>query len=284
MTRIDAHHHLWDPKLRDYPFLAGDDLTPIRRRYAVDDLRRVAASLHVGRTVLVQTVPDEAETREFLSAAAASAGLIAGVVGWVDLTASDGTDRVDALRESPGGDLLVGIRHQIQDEPDPDWALRPDVPRGIRAVGAAGLAFDLLVQEPQWPTALEMTAARPDTPIVLDHAGKPPNASGDLEGWSRWIRTLADRDNVWVKLSGLVTEAAWNHWRSEDLEPVIDTVLEVYGPQRVMVGSDWPVAELAGPVLRSWQAITELVRQRAGEDALGVTAERFYSLSATADD
>lgn len=278
MTTIDAHHHLWDPLLRDYPFLAGDDLAPIRRHYDLDDLRRVAAELGVDRTVLVQTVADERETREFLSTAAGSDGLIVGVVGWIDLTADDVADRLEALRESPGGELLAGVRHQIQDEPDPEWALRPEVLRAIQRIGAAGSTFDLLVQTPQWPAALELARACPDTPIVLDHAGKPPLASGALEAWSQWVRTLAEQDNVMVKLSGLVTEADWDHWRSADLAPVVDTVLDAFGPGRVMVGSDWPVAELAGPVERSWRTITELVRSRAGEEPLGATAQRFYSL------
>lgn len=279
MIRVDAHHHLWDPVVRDYPFLAGDGLAPIRRCYALADLRETAAALGVDRTVLVQTVPDEDETREFLQTAAGSTGLIAGVVGWVDLTTPDLTDHLDALRDSPGGDLLVGIRHQIQDEPDPGWALRPDVLRGIRGLGAAGLTFDLLVQEPQWPAAVELVQSCPGTPIVLDHAGKPPIDAGDLTTWSRWIRSLATQEHVMVKLSGLVTEADWDHWRSADLVPVIDTVIEAFGPQRVMVGSDWPVAELAGPVERSWQAITQLVRDRAGDDPLGANAATFYLLS-----
>lgn len=281
MIRVDAHHHLWDPAARNYPFLAGDDLAPIHRRYSLADLRDNAAVLGVDRTILVQTVSDEVETREFLQTAADSTGLIAGVVGWVDLTAPDLAERIDLLRDGPGGQFLVGIRHQIQDEPDPDWALRPEVLRGIRTLGASGLTFDLLVQETQWTAAVELCRACPDTPIVLDHAGKPPIASGNLGGWSRWIRTLTAQEHVMVKLSGLVTEADWDHWRSAELAPVVDTVLDVFGPQRVMVGSDWPVAELAGPVQRSWEAVTELVRARAGEAPLGATAAQFYSVPAT---
>lgn len=284
MSTIDAHHHLWDPTVRDYPFLAGDDLTPIRRRYRLADLRHLAAQLGIDRTVLVQTVSDEAETREFLSVAASSGGLIAGVIGWVDLTADDVTDRLHRLREGPGGELLVGVRHQIEDEPDPRWAVRDDVLHGIRAVGAAGLTFDLLVREPQWPAALELAGACPDVPMVLDHAGKPSIAGGELGAWAEWIRALATHQNLLVKISGLVTEADWHHWRPEDLQPVVNTVLEAFGASRAMVGSDWPVAELAGSVHRSWQVLTELVRQRAGDDPMGANAERFYSLSPTAAD
>lgn len=277
--RIDAHHHLWDPQHRSYPFLVGDELAPLRRRYAMEDLRRVAADLDVKRTVLVQTVSDERETREFLSTATRSDGLIAGVVGWVDLTAADVPDRLRRLRAAHGGGLLVGIRHQIEDEPDPSWAVRPEVLRAIQEIGAAGLTFDLLVREPQWPAALRLVDACPEVPIVLDHAGKPPIAGGELAGWSRWIRALAQAPHVMVKLSGLATEADWHHWKSADLAPVVDTVLEAFGSDRVMVGSDWPVAQLAGPVRRSWDAITALVAARAGEAALGENAARFYSLA-----
>lgn len=279
MTTVDAHHHLWDPLLRDYPFLRRADLAPIRRRYDLDDLRRVSEALGIDRTVLVQTVSSERETVEFLRIATESTGLIAGVVGWVDLTAADLRGRVDRLRAGLGGELLVGLRHQIEDETDPDWSLRPEVVRGIQQLGAAGLTFDLLVREPHWPASLELARACPGTPIVLDHAGKPPISRGELADWSRWIHALADCPDVCVKLSGLVTEADWHHWRSADLVPVVDTVVEAFGPGRVMVGSDWPVAELAGPVRRSWAVVTELVRERAGADALGANAVRFYSLA-----
>lgn len=279
MSTIDAHHHLWDPSVREYPFLAGDELAPIRRRYVVDDLQSVASTLGVDRTLLVQTVSDESETREFLRFAASSGGLIAGVIGWVDLTAADVSDRLHRMREAPGGDLLVGIRHQIEDEPDPRWALRDDVLHGIRTVGASGLAFDVLVRQPQWPAVSELADACPDVPMVLDHAGKPPIAGGELVEWAAWIRAVAARPNLMVKISGLVTEADWHHWRPEDLEPVVDTSLDAFGTSRAMVGSDWPVAELAGPVQRSWHVLSELVRQRAGDGPMGRTAERFYSLS-----
>ena len=158
---IDAHHHLWDPATRQYPWLAG--LDPIRRPYTVDDLRRVSGA---DATILVQTVPDHDETTEFLATAADSSGLIAGVVGWVDLTAPD----VAALLGAHGA-LLVGIRHQVENEPDPDWLLRKDVLRGLRAVAQAGLAYDLLVNPAQYASAAEVADRLPDARLVLDHAG-----------------------------------------------------------------------------------------------------------------
>jgi L-fuconolactonase len=142
---IDAHHHLWDPEVREYGWLAGDALAPIRRPYRVDDLRTKAKESGVDGTVLVQTVSDIAETVDFLAVADANRDLILGVVGWLDLTAPDVAGTIAALRAEPGGDRLVGIRHQAQDEEDPAWLARPDVLRGLAAIADAGLVYDLLV-------------------------------------------------------------------------------------------------------------------------------------------
>lgn len=277
--RIDAHHHLWDPATRAYPWMAGEGLAPIRRRYDLDALRDNAARLGVEHTVLVQTVSDEDETREFLRTAQASDGLIAGVVGWVDLSAPDVADRLAALREGHGGRLLVGIRHQVENEADPHWLGGAAVLRGIHAVARAGLAYDLLVQQAQWQAALELALAMPDVRLVLDHAGKPPIASGDLREWSRWLGKLAACNNVTVKLSGLATEAHWGSWSVADLQPVGCRVLELFGADRVMLGSDWPVCELAGPAEQVWAATRALVPQDSLDAALGGTAAATYRLS-----
>jgi L-fuconolactonase len=246
---IDAHHHLWDPAARAYPWLAGDALTPIRRRYDVTMLRVRASAAGVDRTVLVQTVSDMAETVDFLAVADANRDLIGGVVGWVDLT--DGTaDALARLRKSRGGDLLVGIRHQAQDEPDPDWLGRADVLVGIRAVVADGLVYDLLVQPRQLPAAIELARQVPAGRFVLDHAAKPPIADGATQPWAGLVRELAALPNVAVKLSGLVTEADWRTWTVADIQPYADIVLAAFGPARVMFGSDWPVCELAADYAR----------------------------------
>ncbi|NNG38757.1 amidohydrolase family protein [Flexivirga sp. ID2601S] len=281
MTRVDAHHHLWDPGRRHYPFLDGDELAPIRQVFGLDELRAMAAQLGVDHTVLVQTVADESETREFLALAGASGGLVAGVVGWLDLTAPDLDERIAALRASPGGDLLVGIRHQIQDESDPRWAEREDVVRGVRTVGEAGLVYDLLVQQPQWEAGRRLVERCPGTRFVLDHAGKPPIASGELAAWTWWIADLARLPNLVVKVSGLVTEADWQRWTGGDLAPVVDALVQTFGPQRLIQGSDWPVAELAGPTPTSWAIVSELLAAAGAQDALGDNAVGWYSLAVT---
>ena len=272
---IDAHHHLWDPGTREYPFLAGAGMAPIRRAYRLDDLRAHTDAAGVDATVLVQTVSSVAETREFLATAADSGGLVVGVVGWVDLVAPDVAERLAALRTAH----LVGIRHQAEAEPDPRWLLRPDVLRGLRAVADAGLAYDVLVKPPLLETAVELAGLVTDAPLVLDHAGKPP--IGTFEPWAARIREIARRDNVFCKLSGLVTEADWARWRVADLLPYAAHVLECFGPERVMFGSDWPVCELAATyqdVLATARSATEELSATERAAVFADTARRVYLL------
>ena len=241
---IDAHHHLWHPEHRAYPWLTGAALKPIMKAYSVDDLR-VATAGQVDHTVLVQTVGEHAETVEFLATASASAGLIAGVVGWVDLTAPDVPEQIARLRAAPGGQLLVGVRHQVQDERDPAWLSRPEVLRGIRAVGAAGLVFDLLVLTSHLERARSVVAALPEVSFVLDHLAKPPIADGGWQPWALRLANLAELPNVTAKISGLVTEARWDGWEPSQIAPYAELAFEVFGAHRLMFGSDWPVCTLA---------------------------------------
>jgi len=272
---VDAHHHLWDPTRREYPWMAGEALTPIRRPYTVDDLR-TAAGPEITATVLVQTVSSVTETEEFLATAAASGGLIAGVIGWVDPTTPADLDH---LRTLPGGQFLVGIRHQAEDEPDPEWLLRKEILAGLRSVGAAGLAYDLLVRAPQRPAAYSAAKQLPEVSFVLDHAGKPGIAAGEWEPWASWITDLATLPNVTCKLSGLVTEAAWDSWSSRDIRPYADHILDNFGPNRVMFGSDWPVCELAASYAEVRTLVAELTTELSTGEQVAVlagTARRTY--------
>ncbi len=277
---IDAHHHLWDPVQHEYPWLDGDALAPLRRAYTVDDLWEVTDG-RVAHTVLVQTISDERETAEFLATAGANDGLIKGVVGWVDLTAPDVADRVAALRAGPGGDRLVGIRHQVQDEPDPQWLARPEVLRGLRAVGAAGLAYDLLVLVPQLEVATDVAGELPEVRFVLDHLAKPNIAAGQWEPWTSRLAALAARPNVTAKVSGLVTEAPWNGWDAGQIAPYVRHAIEVFGPDRLMYGSDWPVCTLAASYDEVWELAGALIKDLSETEraaVLGGTATRVYDL------
>ncbi|WP_188189933.1 amidohydrolase family protein [Nonomuraea sp. SYSU D8015] len=276
MDRIDAHHHVWDLAVRPHAWLDPQEMAPIRRTFTLDDLAGPAAAAGVTRTVLVQVLPDLAETVEFLALAAAS-DLVAGVVGWVDLTAPDAAGVLTAM---PDG--LVGVRHGVQSEPDPAWLNRPDVRRGLAAVEAAGLAYDLLTLPHQLPAAIDTVRAMPGLTFVLDHLSKPPIAAGELEPWRSRIIELAALPNVFCKLSGMVTEADWTSWRVADLRPYAEIVLEAFGPERVMFGSDWPVCLLAAEYEQVAQAAEELCAGLSEGERAAVfagTARRAYRIS-----
>lgn len=282
---VDAHHHLWDPDRREYSWMDGEGLRPIRRRYDVDDLRTVARANGVDATVLVQTVGDFDESVEFCAAAAESDGLIAGVVGWVDLTLGDAVvEQLARVRAGRGGERLVGIRHQVQDEADRDWLSRPDVTAGIRTVGEAGLVFDLLVLRDQLESAARLVGHLDGVTFVVDHAAKPPLVAGEtaMADWTAGLAALATQPNVMCKLSGLATEADWSSWTADTLRPAVDHVLGCFGPERVMFGSDWPVCELAGSYGRIVAAAQELTASLSADeqaDIFGRTARRVYGLA-----
>lgn len=277
---VDAHHHVWDLSVRDQEWITGDALAPIRRNFSLADLLPETRAAGVTASVLVQTVTVADETPEFL-ALAADSDLVAGVVGWTDLTRPDVADALAGLRQLPGGQHLVGIRHQVQGEPDPRWLLRPDVRRGLAAVGAAGLAYDLVVLPRQLPACVEAAREHPGLTFVLDHAGKPPVASGALEPWAAAVRSLAALPNTVCKLSGLVTEADPKTWTTDDLRPYADTVLDAFGPGRLMFGSDWPVCTLAatyGEVIGAARELTESLSGAERAAVFGGTAARVYRL------
>lgn len=277
---VDAHHHVWDLAVRDQDWITGEELAPLRRDFSLADLEPEARANGVCATVLVQTVTVPEETPEFLALADGS-DLVVGVVGWSDLTAPDIADTLAGLRELPGGDRLVSLRHQVQSEPDPEWLLRADVLRGLAAVADAGLVYDLVVQPHQLPAAVGAAALLPGLTFVLDHAGKPPVATGELRPWADSLRALAALPNTVCKLSGLVTEADPHAWTVGDLRPYADTVIDAFGPSRLMFGSDWPVCRLAATYTEVVEAARVLVGGLGHDEqdaVLATTAERVYGL------
>ncbi|WP_328408382.1 amidohydrolase family protein [Streptomyces violaceus] len=277
MTVIDAHHHVWDLSVRDQDWITGPELAPLRRDFTMKDLESEARAAGVDRTVLVQTVTVPEETPEFL-ALADEHDLIAGVVGWTDLTRPDVAEELARLRELPGGRHLKGIRHQVQGEPDPEWLLRPDVRRGLAAVADAGLVYDLVVLPRQLPACTRAAADLPGLTFVLDHLGKPPIASGALDPWASHLRALAALPNTVGKLSGLVTEADLASWTVEDLRPYADMALEAFGPERLMYGSDWPVSTLAATYGETLDITRRLIDPYDHKRILATTATRVYGL------
>jgi L-fuconolactonase len=276
VKRVDAHVHLWDLEVRQQPWT--DPFPVLRRSFTVAELETTLRAYGVDGAIVVQAGDTDAETRDLLALAAGHPA-IAGVVGWVDLDREDVGTQLDRLRAAPGGSALVGLRHQVQSDPDPLWLRRPAVRAGLAAVGAAGLCFDFVITPGQLPLVTETVAAVPGVRWVLDHAGKPPISSGELDGWRADLAALAAHSSVAVKLSGLVTEADWDGWTPEDLAPVIEHTVAVFGPERVMAGSDWPVCLLAADYPAVQQTLTPLLASldEAGRAAvLGGTAHAWY--------
>jgi L-fuconolactonase len=274
--RIDAHHHVWDLAVRDQPWTAT--LPQLRRSFGMDELRPSLADHSIDATILVQTIAVPEETPELLQLACVDPN-VAGVVGWIELSVPHVTDRLAELSALPGN--LVGVRHGVQNEPDPRWLCRSHVRRGIAAVGAAGLSYDLLITPSQLGAAIETVRALPEVRFVLDHAAKPLIAQGILEPWRDQVCHLAALPNAAVKLSGLVTEAAPN-WTVDMLSPYTDVLLDSFGPQRIMFGSDWPVCLLAGTYGDVVDATAELTAKLLPDeraDVFGGTATRWYGLT-----
>ncbi len=277
---VDAHHHLWDPRRASYPWLT-DALTPINRAFTIADLVAVTTPAQVDATVLVQTRASTDETLEFLGCDQP----VAGVIGWVDLTAVNVSDAIAQLRSGPHGHRLIGIRHQVHDELDPNWLDRVDVRRGISATIEADLAFDLLVRTRELPATTRLAAAFPEGRFVLDHLAKPPltqaRTSSDMLEWSTALRHLGAHANVSAKVSGLVTEADWESWNTESLRPAIDIALDVFGPQRLMFGSDWPVCLMASTyshVIDTTQTLVAHLTLDERAQIFGENALRVYRL------
>jgi len=252
---IDSHQHYWDPASADYPWMT-DEFASLRRRFDPGDLEPLLREHGVVGTVAVQARHDLGETRDLLALARETPSLL-GVVGWLDLAGDVGRQ----LGELDGP--LVGVRHQVHDEADPAWLLRDEVQRGLAAVGAAGLVYDLLVRARELPAAVETARRHPEVSFVLDHAGKAP--ASDRDAWARGVSALAELPNVTCKLSGLFTEA--------DPEGTVERALDWFGPERCMFGSDLPVCLLAS----GYGDAIAIV----GDDpnVLAATAVRIYGLS-----
>jgi L-fuconolactonase len=275
---IDSHQHVWDPAARAQPWLESDDaLAPLRRRFAIDDLAPQAAAAGVTATVIVQTVTEPGETPELLELAVAEP-LVAAVVGWTDLTGPDVAAELIRLSHLPGGRYLTGIRHPLLTEPAPDWLDRPDVRRGLSAVAAAGMCFDLVLQPGQLPAAVAAAAAVPELTFVLDHLGNVAVGEPFDGAWAAAFTALAALPNTACKLSGILGEAS-----TADIRPYFDLALESFGPDRLMFGSDWPVCTLAASYATVVAAAAQLTASLSAPERQLIfadTASRIYRAGA----
>ncbi|UOY01779.1 amidohydrolase family protein [Blastococcus sp. PRF04-17] len=270
---VDAHVHVWDLDAHDHGWMRPD--APIRRNFGLADLRTALAGTPVERVVLVQVVNDADETRVFLEHARDD-DLVAGVVGWIDLARPDAHGALSELAHDPA---LVGIRHQALAEADPaGWLRSAEVRRGLTALEARGLPFDLMIRPEHFPAALDTVRQHPSLRFVLDHLGKAPIASAQVEPWATGLRALAAEPNVWCKLSGVHTIAPPN-WVYADLAPFVEVALEAFTPHRVVFGSDWPVCLQAATYAEVWAAVTTACAPLSSAEraaVLGRTALELY--------
>lgn len=274
--RIDAHHHFWQIGRYEYPWMPPGP-SVLRSDYGPAELRPLLDARRIDRSVLVQTIGSLDECRWFLRLAQEHPW-VAGVVGWVDLADEQVGRTLDDLRQLK----LVGIRHNVHDEPDVDWLRRADVRRGLGEVARRDLAYDLLVRPQHLAVSLEIARRLPNLRLVVDHVAKPAIARRGWDDWAPGLAALAREPNVWCKLSGMITEADWRTWQPADLRPYVDYVIERFGAGRVMFGSDWPVCLLAGSYAQVVDALADCVGGlSAPEQAaiFGENAARFYRLA-----
>lgn len=238
--KIDAHHHLWRYNAAEYGWL-DDDLRALRRDFLPPDLIAELAGAGIDGAVAVQARQTLDETRWLLDLADGCAA-IRGVVGWAPIAGEDFPGVMEEFENRP---KLKGLRHVIQSEEDENFILRADFNAGIYAMRGSGLVYDILVREHQLPQTIEFVDEYPDQVFVLDHVAKPRIGAGILEPWTANLRELGLRQNVWCKVSGLVTEADWKNWTPDALRPYLDATVDAFGADRLLAGSDWPVCLVA---------------------------------------
>ena len=274
--RIDAHQHFWRYSPQTHSWI-DDSMVAIKRDFLPPDLKPLLDSAGIDGCIAVQAEQSIAET-EWLLKLADEHAFIRGVVGWIDLCAPDVTEQLRRLAAHPP---LRGIRHIVQDEPE-GFMLRPEFHRGIAALAEFGLTYDVLIYERQLPEALALVHSFPEQRFVIDHIAKPAIRDGSIDAWRAGMRALAAQPNGYCKLSSMVTEADWQTWRAADFAPYIETVLEAFGPQRVMIGSDWPVCLLAGAYRDVMAIVTDAIGglpERDRDAITGGTVAEFYGLA-----
>lgn len=275
--RIDAHQHFIDYTPEDYPWI-DDRMQTLRRVCLPADLKPLLDDLSFDGCIAVQARQSLKET-EWLLRLAELHDWIRGVVGWVDLRSPDVRQQLERFSRSA---KLRGVRHVIHDEPDDDFALGEEFNRGLSLLREFGLTYDLLVFEKHLPQTIRLVRQHPHQPFVVDHLAKPNIKAHAIDDWSRNIRTLAAHGNVYAKLSGLVTEADWHGWREEHFTPYLDVAFDAFGPDRLMIGSDWPVCTVSRDYRSVMNIVIRYVERRCTQQerdrVLGGNAARFYGI------
>jgi len=274
--RIDAHQHFWRYNADEFGWI-DDSMSSLRRDFGPDDLKPELERAGFQGSIAVQARQSLEETRWLLELAEYSP-LILGVVGWVDLCSPDVRLQLQTFAGNP---KLVGIRHVVQSEPDERFLLLPEFLRGISLLEEFDLAYDILIYPQHLPVAVEFVRHSPRQRFVLDHLAKPLIKSASIHPWEAGIRELAKFPNVCSKLSGMVTEADWQNWRPEDLKPYLDIALDNFGPERLMIGSDWPVCTVAASYKQTMSVVLDYLYKypvNVQDAVLGGNAQRFWKL------
>jgi L-fuconolactonase len=274
--RVDAHQHFWKYDSLEYDWI-DDRMAALRRDFLPADFGPVLKYGGFDGSVAVQARQSLDETRWLLELAEKSP-FVLGVVGWVDLRSPDLRAQLERFAANP---KFVGVRHVIQSEPDDRFLLRSDFLRGVGMLAEFGLTYDILIYPRQLPAAIEFVRKFPNQPFVLDHLAKPPIASGMLEPWASGIRELAKSENVWCKVSGMVTEAEWGNRLPQTYWPYLDVVFEAFGTKRLMFGSDWPVCTVAASYGDVFTIVAKYLEQFSSGEKDGVfggNAARFWTL------
>lgn len=276
---VDAHQHFWDRSQPfDYAWLDTEAKAPIRHDHMPHDLEPLQRQAGVDYTVCVQTQHNLAENRWALGLAERHP-FIAGVVGWVDLASPDCARQLAELKDHP---KFVGVRHVTQDEPDDDFIVRPDVLRGLAILQKHGVPFDLLFHVRHLRHVPALARQLPDLPMVIDHLAKPNIRERRYDDWRLPFCEAGKFPNIYCKLSGMITEADWRHWKPSDLKPYVQTALETFGPARCLFGSDWPVCKLAGAYAQVKAALEDVLgplTQAERDLIFGGAAMQFYGLA-----
>jgi len=274
--RIDAHQHFWNYSSAAYSWI-DEGMARIRKDFLPQDLEPILIDNQIDGCVAVQAQQNDGET-EFLLGLARHHPFIKGVVGWIDMQADDLEAKLSRFKDFP---LLKGFRHSLQDEADPAFILQPRFQKGLRLLNKYGFTYDLLIKPPQFQATIKALDSYNEIPMVLDHMAKPLIKSGEIDQWRKDIFALAKHESVMCKLSGMVTEADWQNWKYEDLDPYMETVLEAFGPNRLLFGSDWPVCLVAGEyeeVLGVVQRFIQKLSQDEQNRIMGLNAANFYQL------
>ena len=278
MTIVDAHQHFWDPArfgLQKPP----PEASVLDRAYLPSDLEPYLRRAGVDYTVLVQGLPQTAETNRWYFALANRTPYIAGVVAWVDLQQPDLVGR--QLDELQAEHKFAGIRHIVDLEPDVDWIVQDAVKESLRELARRDIPYDMVVNTTHLANVVRVLDQVPELRIVIDHIAKPDIAHSGSPGWAEGLAEVARSPNVYCKLSGMVTEADWSAWKTSDLKPYVERVIDIFSLDRLMYGSDWPVCLLAADYNRVWAAINDLLSDigTAGyAKVFGANAARFYGL------